>query len=992
MEGMTVRRAARRSIQALLVLSTTVWAAGVSVTVAPADPNPMSISMTASSNPVASGDELTYTITVQNTGGSRVKDVAMHDQINGMRDLILTSTVGSCGQTDNLVNCDAGILQGGQVWVVTIRGVVTAPEGTTLHNLATVTATKSSQTFTNSASVDVQVNAPLPGGPIADLTVAMNAPATVGTSAPLVYTLTVNNQGTANANDIRVVDTLPAGVTAPVASGTSLFTCSIAALVVTCDGGRVNAGANATITISMGSPASVGTITNTAVVDPNDDIPESNELNNTAQKTTVVTTSPPPGGTLTVAKTDTPDPVNPGDLLSYGILVTNTSDFRATDVTVVDGTQGLDAASIAAATSKGVCVVSAPIITCSQSGPDLRLDPGESLTILITGTVVARAGSQLINTVTVTGNIRNVGVSNTATATTVVKPKFDLTVTKFSSPVAVGGFGDPVRSADDLFYTYVIGNSGTMTATGVVLRDELPAGIQLVKTGGVGALVVPISSGFSCTISASNVLVCTGGTVGSESTATIQIRVIAPETTGDITNTAVVDPDNNIPESDESNNRATITTRIITGIDLTVSKVADFDPVATSGTLTYTITVSNIGTQDATGIVVRDELPSGTRFRFTTEDSNFTCSHSAGVVTCVGGVIDGTFTNSPDTAVPVVDFATITITIFAQSFPGTMTNIVRVDPDNAIPEINEDNNINILTTAVGIGGAAENAFNELTIAKAQDFDPVAPNGVLTYTITIGNDATDTAFNVAVRDFLPVGSRFIRADNGAGGANGGFECTHAGGQVDCIHGTVQPTPANPSKTIIIKIFAPDTPGSYPNTAQVDPDNTILEGNETNNTATVITNVVLGSTSGAFIDLKIEAAGGGDGITDSPDPVATNGLLTYTIHVRNTGSDRAFNVRARAFLPAGSRYFSSSGTGGFFCTESSLVVNCQNGSVDGGGAAETITITVFAPDIPRGYTLQAVVDPENAIPEANEINNTASEDTTVQIAPPAGFIDL
>ena len=44
----------------------------------------------------------------------------------------------------------------------------------------------------------------------------------------MTYTLTVNNVGTANATNVRVVDTLPAGVDLRITptSTTSLFTCT----------------------------------------------------------------------------------------------------------------------------------------------------------------------------------------------------------------------------------------------------------------------------------------------------------------------------------------------------------------------------------------------------------------------------------------------------------------------------------------------------------------------------------------------------------------------------------------------------------------------------------------------------------------------------------------------------------------------------------------------------------------------------------------------
>lgn len=61
-----------------------------------------------------------------------------------------------------------------------------------------------------------------------------------------------------------------------------------------------------------------------------------------------------------------------------------------------------------------------------------------------------------------------------------------------------------------------------------------------------------------------------------------------------------------------------------------------FDPIATRGTETYTIVVDNVGTQDATGIRVRDTLPADTIFLSVIAADpthpadpthGFTCSH-----------------------------------------------------------------------------------------------------------------------------------------------------------------------------------------------------------------------------------------------------------------------------------------------------------------------------------------------------------------------------
>jgi len=686
-----------------------------------------------------------------------------------------------------------------------------------------------------------------------------------------------------------------------------------------------------------------------------------------------------------------PDPVNPGGLLTYKILVQNNAATRADDVSMVDGTQGLEAASITITQvvtdgtvgNSGGCSVIAPQVRCLAR----TLNPGGTILYTITGQVVASAGSTLFDTATVTGNVKNTGVTSTDSELTTVKPAIDLTITKgdFPDPVCARSWpgtpslpllGPPV-CLGGLTYTFVVGNSGISTATGVVVRDPLPAGTIF------DSFVAPAFAG--CAVDpATNILTCTGGVVGPESTTQITIVLVAPPFVGSITNTVTVDPNNAIFEADETNNTATQTTQVSTGVDLTLIKTDAIDPIATSGTETYTITVDNLGPQDATNIRVRDTLPAGTIFRTAQGDHGFTCSHSAGVVECVGGAIKGTESEFYHVGAPVNDVATITIRVFARSFEGSgadaMHNEVRVDPNNEIAEIDESNNIAFQDTAVGSGGASMGAFNELTIVKTQvsPLNPVARNAKVTYKIVVGNDATDPVVGVKVRDFLPAGSHYIEAT----GTNQ-FLCTQISSFVDCTGGEI---PAGGTATIMLSAFAPDTPGTYTNQAIADPDHAIPEGNEFNNQSSVQT-IVVNAGNGPFYELNIAK------VQLSPaNPVARNAVVTYRITVGNTGSDPVIGIKVRDFLPAGSRYIEATGTNQFHCTQAGGIVECVDGQLAPASSA-TITVRMFAPDTPGSYVNQAIVDPDNTIPEGDELNNEVSAlPTIVQNGGNGAFNDL
>ncbi|MCA1683903.1 MAG: DUF11 domain-containing protein, partial [Actinobacteria bacterium] len=1046
---------------------------------ASADPSsPLTVTKTATPSPVTSGSEITYTIRVTNTGGARVDNVVMSDQLNGVGTIqsppaapqfVLTSTKGNCTQSAQLVRCAAGTLQGGETWVATIRGVVTAPAGSTLNNTASVTGTKSAQNFTTTASVQTLVQGGGGGGgSTPDLTINKTGPTSVTAGSNFAYTLTVNNIGTANATNIKVVDTLPAGVALVSVNPTSLFTCTPTSapapgpVTVVCTGGAVTQGQNATITLNVTAPAS-GSLTNTASVDPDNTIAEGNELNNTSATVNTAVTGTPAGPSLTINITDDPavipqagpDPVVPLAQLTYKIRVTNTATTRADDVVVVVGTQGLEAASIVAtqvitdgATGvRGGCTVTAPEVRCSIRS----LDPGGTMTVTITGTVIAPAGTTMFSTATVTGNVRNVGVSATDTETTTVRPSADLTVTKHDSPdpVCAGSFptAAPGVCIGGLTYTFVVGNSGIGTASGVVVRDVLPAGsIYSSYSNAPG-------SDFSCPTGplADGVLVCTNPSINPSSTESFSIVVVAPPGAGPISNTVTVDPNNAIFEADELNNSFTIDTQVATGVDLTVFKfdepgpTADptsplipaypsptqgVDPVATNGTVVYTVYVDNLGTQDVTGVRVRDILPAGTRFLSASGDHGFTCAHdgaaTGGNVECQGGQLLGTRSEFYDHPAPEPDgidpqgndFATIVIRVLATpQVQPVMHNEVRVDPQHEIAEADEQNNIATQDTVVATGGAGENAFNQLKIAKTQTSPAggaaVATNGTLTYNIHVENDGTDPVSSIVVKDFLPAGTHFISAkDTDAGpGLADSFFCVHdgatTGGVVTCtggaLSGTVNVIPENggggnvpTGRDITITVFAPNTPGTYTNLAKVDPDNAVPEGNEFDNESQAVTQVRTAGDGGqnSFNQLSITKG-------DSPDPVATSSVLTYTLTVTNSGTNPAFGVKVHDSLPAGTTFLSAvdgaPGPNAFNCSNSGAGVDCTGATLSGtavtaSGAptTRTIVIRVKAPTQPGNITNNAVVDPDNTIPEGDETDNHAEQSTRVVVG--AGFTDL
>jgi uncharacterized repeat protein (TIGR01451 family) len=131
-----------------------------------------------------------------------------------------------------------------------------------------------------------------------DLSIAMSAsPSPVLVEDNLVYSITVNNTGEKAANGVTVTDALPSGATF-VSATASQGTCS-GTSTVTCNLGSINAGAGATVSITI-KPSSAGTINNTATVSSSDS--EANTANNSATQSTQVQQPTPPVSSLQFAQ------------------------------------------------------------------------------------------------------------------------------------------------------------------------------------------------------------------------------------------------------------------------------------------------------------------------------------------------------------------------------------------------------------------------------------------------------------------------------------------------------------------------------------------------------------------------------------------------------------------------------------------------------------------------------------------------------------------
>src|SRR5262249_19607964 len=119
---------------------------------------------------------------------------------------------------------------------------------------------------------------------------------------------------------------------------------------------------------------------------------------------------------------------------------------------------------------------------------------------------------------------------------------------------------------------------------------------------------------------------------------------------------------------------ATTTTVVEPAADLVVGLGASSDRAADGHNFAYTVTVTNKGPSNETGLTVTDSLPAGVAFVSATSDQGVTPSVTGGVVTLVL------------TALDIGAVATLTITVDPTAAPGAiLTDVAAVAGQLADP-------------------------------------------------------------------------------------------------------------------------------------------------------------------------------------------------------------------------------------------------------------------------------------------------------------------
>ena len=429
------------------------------------------------------------------------------------------------------------------------------------------------------------------------LTVVTTPVATVAAGTSFDYVTTITNPNAGAVNQVVFADTITAGtITAISAPG---LTCAVntptTASCLPFDFLGVTTPESVIATVTVTAPsAAAGPINNTASATT------STPSTFTDGESTAVT----PVADLTIAKSHS-GAGTPGSDVTYTLQVNNAGPDPAAGVVVTDSLN----TALTFKSSSGCTAVAPPVVSCTIAS---AIPAGGSASVTFVATIGASvpAGTVIPNTGSVTTTTAESNAGNNTSAND------PLTVGAASVDIGVGITVDPTTAApgDTVTYTVTVTNPSTTTdATGVVVTDALPAGLTAVTPPSAPTTGTAAVAANTWTWTIPTVAKAVAPATSNAVTATFTATVDEPATLTSITNTVTMTSTTTDPVS--TNNTATADLTITAkSTDLTITTVADDYKPKQGDTIQIGVQVSNIGTVDATNVVIRDVLPTGLQY------------------------------------------------------------------------------------------------------------------------------------------------------------------------------------------------------------------------------------------------------------------------------------------------------------------------------------------------------------------------------------------
>jgi uncharacterized repeat protein (TIGR01451 family) len=761
--------------------------------------------------------------------------------------------------------------------------------------------------------------------------------ATPSVGSNVTYVVTVNNAGPVAASGVAIRDTLPSGVTFVSATASQgSFNSSTGIWTV----GNVPVGGVAPLISIIGRVNATGSRVNTAEITASDQRdPDSTPGNGVATEDDIASvTFDIPVADLSLTKTTTNERPNQGSEFAYNVALSNDGPSPATGVTVRDQIP------------TGVTFISSTVTSGTYNATTGVWD---------LGTVAAGATSSLtinvrMNSSAAVSNTAQVATSNTldpdSTPGNSIATEDDqqtVTVTPRRVDLSVTKVVDRARPAPGQNVTFTVGlsNAGPDAASGVIVTDQLPAGLTFVSStatvGGYDSTTgrwnvgdVPVGSTPSLSIVAQF--------TGNGSLTNIAQVTAANETDVDST------PGNSVAtEDDQASARVSPATA-----DLSLTKTVSSATPNLGDNVVFTVRVGNLGPDAASGVRVRDLLPPEVTF-VNAVPSVGTYESNTGVWE-VGDLAVGA---NPSLVLTTTARSTVLVTN-----TGEIIASDQFDPDstpgNNVPS--EDDQASVNTQAQQV---------DLAVSKTISNARPNVNDEVTFVVTVTNAGPSRATGVVVTDRLPTDVSLVRSTP----SQGSYNTTSGAWSVGAIE-------LNRSATLTL-VGRIQSIGARTNTAEV----TAADQSDADSTPG---NGIAMEDDIAAVDFQVPVAD--LSITKTVDNNRPNvgEEVTFRVTLSNAGPNIADGVRVTDILPPGVAFVSTSLSSGTYDAATGIwnigTVPVSNN--------ETLDILARIETVGAKTNVARVTTANQSDPDSTPGNNVSTEDDQAQVVITPTQVDL